>query len=216
MNGVFSIMLCPKTRCPGVDFSVVWYMLLTANTVSTNIPDQGSSLSRKLFCKSNIHMGFTMTWWIIYNTEFDCVFAVVSQLALIMYSVSVRSFLNTLPRNSFHWSYVIIVGRGYPHNHIWSTRFAILVAHFLLYCTISNHLFAGSIIVKDFKIRGYSWTSIIILYGPIISTNNLSRGMASVSLVGKFPYLRLCFLFLWQVLQTFMWVRILSLKLGQY
>ena len=37
--------------------------------------------------------------------------------------------------------------------------------------------------------------------------------MASASLVVNFPYLRFCFLFFCNFLQTFIWVRMLSLKL---
>ena len=46
MNEVFNIMSLPKTSWPGVDCSIVRYVLHTAKYVAANIPDQGSSLSR--------------------------------------------------------------------------------------------------------------------------------------------------------------------------
>ena len=156
-----------------------------------------------------------MTWWIIFNIGFYCGFAVVAHLALIPYSISISLFLNVWPRNSFPPFYIIIVEQGYLHNHVCSSRFAIVAAFLLLYDTISNHPVAGYIINKDFSMRGFSWPSLLILYWPIRSTNNMSHGMASASLAGNFPYLRFYFLFLWQVLHTFMWVRIFSLNWGQ-
>ena len=138
---------------------------------------------------------FAMTWWILSSIEFTCGFSVVAYLALIPYSFLIRSFLKVCPRNSFPWLYVIIVGRGYLHNHVCSTRFDIVAACFSFYSTISNHPVAGSIIFKDLRIRGQLWPSILILYGPIRSTNNLSRGMAYNSLGRNLPYLKFCLLF---------------------
>ena len=155
-----------------------------------------------------------MTWLVLSNIECACGFAVVAHLALIPYYFLNRSFLNALPRNSFPRSYIIIVGRGYLHNHVFSTSFFIVAAYLLLYYTISKHTIDRSIMFKAFSMRGLSWTSLLILYRSIRSTNNLFHGMASASLAGNLPYLKLCFLFFWQVLQTFMWVHILSLKLG--
>ena len=43
LNEVFNIMSRPKTNWPGVDYSVVWYVLRTAKDVAANISDQGSS-----------------------------------------------------------------------------------------------------------------------------------------------------------------------------
>ena len=145
-----------------------------------------------------------MTWWIISNIELTCGFAVVSHLALILYSVSIRSFLNAWPRNSFPLSYVIIVRWGYLHNHVFPNRFDIAAACLLLYCTISNHLIARSVIVEAFSMRGSSWPSILVLYGPIRSTANIYNGMASTSLSGSLKYPTFCFLFWWKILQTFM------------
>ena len=128
---------------------------------------------------------------------------------------SIKPFLYLWPRFYFCESYIITVARGYLHNHSCSTIFAIVADFLLLYFIISNHPVAGYIMVKYFSIRGSSWTSIIFLYEPIIYTNNLSCGMASVSLVGNWPYLRFCLLIYWQLLQTIIWVCMSPLKLGQ-
>ena len=60
------------------------------------------------------------------------------------------------------------------HHRVWSTRFAIVDSYLSLYCTISTHAVTGSIIVKYFSMRGSSWPSLLILYGPLQYTNNLS------------------------------------------
>ena len=62
-------------------------------------------------------------------------------------------------------------------------------------------------IVKDFSMSGSSQPSIPIIYGPIRSTDKLSYGVASTTLEGKLLYFNICFLFLWQVLKTSIWVR---------
>ena len=155
-----------------------------------------------------------MTWCILSNIYFACGFDAFEHLDLIPYSLSIRSFLKAWPRNLFPQSYMIIAGRGYLHNQVCSTMFSIVEACFTLYRTISNQSVSRYITVNAFSIRGSSWPSILILYGPIISTDNLSHGMASASLADILPYLRFCFLFFWQVLQTLMWVSISSLKWG--
>ena len=95
-----------------------------------------------------------MNWWILSNIEFTCGFSVVAQLALIPYYFTIRSFLNALPRKSFTRSYTIIVGQRYLHTYVCSTMFAIVAACLSLYCNISNHPVARSIIVKNFSMRG--------------------------------------------------------------
>ena len=66
---------------------------------------------------------------------------------------------------------------------------AILSDCLLVYCTISNQPVMVSIMVKDFTMRGLPQPSHLISYGPIVSNNYLSQGMASSSLAGKVPYL---------------------------
>ena len=115
--------------------------------------------------------------------------------------------------------FIYLVEQNYCRKRIstwpcWSTRFDIIAACLSMYCTVSNHPVSGSIIVKDFSMGGLSWPSILILYRPIISTNNLSHGMVSAFLAVNFTYLNFCFLFLWQVLQTLMWACMSSLNSG--
>ena len=47
--------------------------------------------------------------------------------------------------------------------------------------------------VKSFSVRGSYRPSLLILYGPIISTDDLSQGMTSASLADKSHYFKLCF-----------------------
>ena len=54
INRVFNIMSHLKTSCPEVVCSVVWYMFSTSKAVASNIPYQGSSLSRYLFSSSGL------------------------------------------------------------------------------------------------------------------------------------------------------------------
>ena len=46
MNRLFNIMSYHKTSCTGLVYRILWYMFCTAKSLSANIPDQGSSLSR--------------------------------------------------------------------------------------------------------------------------------------------------------------------------
>ena len=151
-----------------------------------------------------------MNWWIISNIEFNCRFYVFVHLDLIPYLFSIRSFLNAWTCNASARLYVIIVGCGYPHNHVGYTRFYVVAAWLLLYCTFSNYTVSGSIMVKCSCIRGSSWPSIIDLYWTIISTINMPHVMASDYLAGNFPYLNFRFGYFWLVLQTLMWVYISS------
>ena len=74
---------------------------------------------------------------------------------------------------------------------------------------------SGYTIVKDFSMSGSSQPSLLIIYGPIISTDKLSYGVASTTLEGKLPYFKICFLFLWKVMKISIWVRMSSLMLDQ-
>ena len=86
--------------------------------------------------------------------------------------------------------------RVYIYSHACYTMFAIVDAFLSLYFIISNHLISRFIIVKCFSIKVSSWYYLLILYGPVISTNNLSYGMTSASLAGKWTHFKLCLLFL--------------------
>ena len=72
----------------------------------------------------------------------------------------------------------------YLHNHVFSTRFSIIAICLLLYHIISNQKVSGYVIVKDFILSGLLLTSILMLYGLIRSTKNMSQGMYSDSFSG--------------------------------
>ena len=130
------------------------------------------------------------------DIELACGFYIVANLGIIMYLLSIKYFLNALPRNSFPRLYVIIVRLGYIHIHAYSNRLDILATSLSLYCTILYHPVVGCIIGEGFSIRGSAWNSLLILYGPVISTNNLSQGMAYTSFEGKWPYFLFWYFFL--------------------
>ena len=82
---------------------------------------------------------FPRTWRILSNTSLDMGFPEVLGLEVILYSISIRIFLNSLPINSFPWSYVISVGIGYLDSHLVSTKFVIDIAlyfHIALFQTV--------------------------------------------------------------------------------
>ena len=143
MRGVFNIMMRPSTSWPGMACNVVGYILRTSKALADIIPDQGSSLYRWLFFKSNVCTRFSITWWILSNIEFYWGFAVVAHLALIPYSVFIRLLLNAWPRNSFPQLCVIIVVLWYLHRQVFSTKFSIVASRLSLYCIISNHWLMG-------------------------------------------------------------------------
>ena len=87
---------------------------------------------------------------------FDCILPGEAGFAFIPYSVSIKIFLNLRPKNSPPQSDMISIGQGYLVIHVISTKFAIFIALLLLYCVISNHKVTGSIIVKAFRIKGFS------------------------------------------------------------
>ena len=91
MNDLFNIISCQKTTWLGVACRVLWYVLHTEKDVAANKPDQGSSLSRYLFCKSNVLTRFAMNCWIISKVELSREFAVVLHLTLIPYLFLIRS-----------------------------------------------------------------------------------------------------------------------------
>ena len=126
--------------------------------------------------------------------EFSYIFSKVESLVFILYYFWMKALLNLWPRNVFLQSYTIIVILGYLHRHDWYTRLYNLYVYVYFYCNISNYPVTGSIMVKYFSIRGPSWPSCMILYGPIRSTNNLSEDMASASFVGKWSFFASFFL----------------------
>ena len=111
----------------------------------------------------------------------------------------IKSFFYAWPSSSFLFSYVIIVGLWYLHIRACYTRLDVLAFCLSLFCTISDHLVVGSILVKGFSIRGISCPYIIILYASIISINYLFQSMTPTSFAVKWP----CFYFNFFLLTSF-------------
>jgi hypothetical protein len=107
-------------------------------------------------------------------------------------------FANSAPKNSDPLSKMHWVGLGYLHNHVFSTRFAHVMALLLGILTTSNQEVAGSNIViacndcVPFFVR--------TVYGPIRSTHSILQGCDSTSLTGRCPYFFFCPLYNWQAL----------------
>ena len=135
-----------------------------------------------------------MTYLIHSNIEVDWGFLIVALLVFIPYYFKIKSFLNAWLSNSFPGLCILIVGLGYLNIHYWYNCLSIAAAHFSLYCNIFNHKVVASIIFKYICIKVWSLPYIIILYGPIRSTNNLSQGMVFTSFADKWPYCCCCFL----------------------
>ena len=135
-------------------------------------------------------------------------FSEVLCLAVILYSVSIRYFLNSRPINSYPWSYMISIGLCYLDMHVVSTMFVIDIALLSSYCVISNNPVTGPIIVTAFIFIFYFHTFLRMMLGPIISTQSLFHSISSASLAGNLPYFIFdCFLH-WQVslLLTYLWM----------
>ena len=98
---------------------------------------------------------FTWTWLICYNIALDMEFPKVLGLAFILYSVSIKDFMNSWPMNSDPWLYMISIGLGYLDSYIFSTKFAIDIDILLFYCVFTNHPVIVSIIVTDFICNFY-------------------------------------------------------------
>ena len=94
---------------------------------------------------------FPSLWLIRSNIALDMGFPKVLGLAVILYSVSIRDFLNSGPINYFPWSYVISIGVDYLYSHVVSTKSEIIISLLSSYSTISTHIVTGSIVVTDFK-----------------------------------------------------------------
>ena len=131
---------------------------------------------------------FPKTWWIISNSALDMVFPKVLGLAVILYSVLIRYFLNSGPINYFPWSYVISICIGYLDSHLISTKFAIDIAVLSSYCTISNHPVTGFIIVTNFRCKFSFSPFCLMTQGLIRSTNSLFHGISLANLAGNLLY----------------------------
>ena len=121
-------------------------------------------------------------------------------LAVILYYVSIRDFLNPRQMNYDPWSYVISIGLGYL-CHILSSKFVIDIALLSLYYVISNHPVTGSIIIPNFRCKFYFCIFLPIIWDNIRSTNSLFHGISSANLAGNLPYFLFDNFVRWQVSQ---------------
>ena len=154
MKGGFIFVSFTNTGWSCVACNIVFYVIRIKNEVSASIPDQGSSSSKYLLCKSKVRKRFGMTWWICSYIDYSRVFAVVAHLAVISCSFLIVSYLNIWPMNFFPQSYTIIVGLDYVHNHAWYNRFAIVYSCLSFYCAILNHLVVVCNIFKYILVLG--------------------------------------------------------------
>ena len=150
-----SIMYQPNIIWPGILSFVLWYVDRTKKADASRIPIHGSASYIYVSCRLYVRTRFSSTWFIFSMIAFACGFRGEAVLVLILYSFSIRLFLNSLPRNSPPWSYVISTCYGYRTSHIVSNKFAIVIALLSMYCVTLNHSLTGYIIATDFKINGY-------------------------------------------------------------
>ena len=137
---------------------------------------------------------FPRTWWTHSNITLEVWFHKVLGLSVIPYSLSIRYLMNSWPINYDTWPYVISIGLGYLVNYVDSTKFAIDIALLLLFSIISNHLFTGSIIVKDFRFKFSFYYFLPITQGLIISTQifYMIFPWLTYLVIYRFIYLLLC------------------------
>ena len=95
--------------------------------------------------------------------------------------------------NSEPLSKMTLVGHGYLHSQVCSTKLAMVSALLSLIVHSSNHPVAGSIIVRHQRIK-FFLEFCFIVYGPMRSTHRMSQGMASASFSGRCPYFFVCLL----------------------
>ena len=138
---------------------------------------------------------FPGTWRICPKTALDMGLPEVLGLTVILYSSSIRYFLNSWPINSDTWSYVISIGLGYLYRHVVSTKFAIDISLLLSYCAISNHTVTGSIIVTAFICKFSFLPFLLMTEGTIRSTHMLFHGIFSSNLSSNLPYFYLIFVY---------------------
>ena len=70
--------------------------------------------------------------------------------------------MNSSPKNSDPWSYMISIGLGYLVKHVFSTNIVIDIAILSSYCVILNHPVTGSIMVTTFRFKIYFFAFIIM------------------------------------------------------
>ena len=130
-----------------------WYVYRTAKEAEYNIPIHGSASSTYVSYGLYVRTIFPSSLWILSTINFDWEVPGEYGLVLIPYSSSVKLFLNSWPMNYPPQLYVIYTGQEYLTNHIFSTKFSIIISFLSLYCINSNHLVTGLIILTYFNIN---------------------------------------------------------------
>ena len=151
---VGGIMSLPKNNWPGIFYLFRLYVYITSKSAAAGIPINGSESSTYVSCIFYVRTRFPNNLCILSMAVFSCGFPGGSGLVLIMYSFSVKLFINLWPRNYPPRSYVIYTGHGYRTRHVVSTKFAIVIAFLSLYFITSNYAVMGSIILTALGIRG--------------------------------------------------------------
>ena len=109
-------------------------------------------------------------------------------MAIILYSILIGDFLNSLLMNSDPCSYMVSIDQVYLVNPLVSTEFVIDIIILSSYCVILNHLFTGSIIVKTFISTFSLFNFILMTCVKFRYTESLFHGIYSASLADNLPY----------------------------
>ena len=125
---IWKIVSWPKDICPGLFTLVLWYVACITKANSTRITIFWSESSTYVSCRLYVRTRFPNTWCILSPIVSVWVFSGGVGLVLIPYSYSINPFLNSWPRNSPPWSYVIYIGQGYLTRHVVSSKFAVFIA----------------------------------------------------------------------------------------
>ena len=132
------------------------------NSTATKITNHRSSLSIYVSLMLYVHTRSLITPWICFNIVLEVGFSDVLGLSTIIYSSSIKGFLNSWPINYDPWWYVIFIGQGYLVNHVVSTNSAIDTISLLKYCVFSNHSVTVSIIVTYLRFKFYLFSFLCI------------------------------------------------------
>ena len=143
-------------------------------------------------------------------------FTKVIGLEIILYSISIRDFINQCPIHFDSWSYVIYIGLGLSRHPRSFNQVRDRYRFLSSYSTTSNHNVTGSIIVTDFICKFSFLNFLRMMQGPIISTQSLFRSIYSDILAGNLPYFLFDRFVHCQVVQLLTSLRTESMMLGQY
>ena len=124
MEGEFIILLCTNTNWPGVACNLVWYVL---RNMKARLLEH---LTRDHPCICSYFKSITYIQGLLWLGEFVLISNLIGDFyicTLGFYTVFVFDFfLNPRTNISSPQSYVITLGLGYLHKHVWFTRFVII------------------------------------------------------------------------------------------